>query len=175
MYVAINPLLIALLAILPGSLTVLADSHEHDMDMSQMEEMDHSGHRGPNIHNSSVDGHSLAYHLIDLREKMKDMDNMPEDAGHASHDGLRGQPGRHTRRRCEGSYLVIGPDGETQRHMAMGMKDGFGADINSGHPAPIPSARRPLPAAPRCWTNSRTKYSSRLQESLRPRFQSNPL
>ena len=102
MYVAINTLLIALLVMLPGSLTVLADSHEHDMDMSQMEEMDHSGHRGPNIHNSKVDGHGLAYHLIDLREKMKDMGQHAGDAGHASHDGLRGQPGRHAHRRGEG-------------------------------------------------------------------------
>ena len=130
MNVAINTLLIALLVMLPGSLTVLADSHEHDMDMSQMEEMDHSGHRGPNVHNSSVDGHSLAYHLIDLREKMKDMENMPEmQATHhmmvyvVSPDGAPVAD-------AQVGYLVIGPDGKTQRHMAMGMKDGFGADVD---------------------------------------------
>jgi len=129
-YVAINTLLIALLVMLPGSLTVLADSHEHDMDMSQMEEMDHSGHRGPNIHNSKVDGHSLAYHLIDLREKMKDMENMPEmQATHhmmvyvVSPDGM-------PIAEAKVGYLVISPSGDEQRLMAMGMSDGFGADVD---------------------------------------------
>ena len=136
MVVAINTLLIALLVTLPGSLTVLADSHEHDMgqmeQMDQMGEMDHSGHRGPNIHNSSVDGHGLAYHLIDLREKMKDMENMPEMK--ATHHMMVYvvSPDGAPLAEAKVGYLVIGPDGNTQRHMAMGMKDGFGADVDFG-------------------------------------------
>ena len=130
MVVAINTLLMALLVVLPVSLTVRADSHEHDMDTGQMEKMDHSGHRGPNIHNSSVDGHGLAYHLIDLREKMKDMENMPEmQASHHMMVYVVSPDGKPVADAKVG-YLVIGPDGKTQRHMAMGMMDGFGADVN---------------------------------------------
>ncbi|MDE0206468.1 MAG: hypothetical protein OXP66_10635 [Candidatus Tectomicrobia bacterium] len=136
MFVARHALLVALIALLPGSFTALADSHEHEHDMHQMEQMDqmdqmdHSGHRGANIHNSSVDGHSLAYHLIDLREKMKDMEDMPEMQ--ATHHMMvyvvspEGAPVAEARV----GYLVIGPDGNRQQLMAMGMQDGFGADVD---------------------------------------------
>ena len=140
MVAARTALLVALIALLPGSLAVLADSHEHDMgqhehdmgQMDQMDQMDHSGHRGPNIHNSSVDGHSLAYHLIDLREKMKDMENMPEmQATHHMMVYVVGPDGAPMAEAKVG-YLVIGPDGNQQRLMAMGMQDGFGADVDFG-------------------------------------------
>jgi hypothetical protein len=128
MYVAFNTVLIALLVMLSGSFAVLADSHQHDME--QMDQMDHSGHRGANIHNSSVDGHSLAYHLIDLREKMKDMENMPEmPATHHMMVYVVGPDGTPIAEAKVG-YLVIGPNGDKQRLMAMGMKDGFGADVD---------------------------------------------
>lgn len=133
MFVTRHALLVALIALLPGSFTVLADSHEHEHDMHQMEQMDqmdHSGHRGANIHNSSVDGHSLAYHLIDLREKMKDMENMPEmQATHHMMVYVVSPEGAPVAEAKVG-YLVIGPDGNRQRLMAMGMQDGFGADVD---------------------------------------------
>ena len=131
MFVARHALLVALIALLPGSFTALADSHEHDMhQMEQMDQMDHSGHRGANIHNSSVDGHSLAYHLIDLREKMKDMEDMPEmQATHHMMMYVVGPDGAPVADAKVG-YLVIGPDGNRQRLMAMGMQDGFGADVD---------------------------------------------
>ncbi|MDE0207595.1 MAG: hypothetical protein OXP66_16400 [Candidatus Tectomicrobia bacterium] len=138
MFVARHAMLVALIFLLPGSFTALADSHEHDMhqhehDMHQMEpmdQMDHSGHRGANIHNSSVDGHSLAYHLIDLREKMKDMEDMPEmQATHHMMMYVVGPDGAPVAEAQVG-YLVIGPDGNRQRLMAMGMQDGFGADVD---------------------------------------------
>ena len=128
MVFTLNALLIALLIMLPGTSVVLADSHEHDM--GQMDQMDHSGHRGPNIHNSSVDGHSLAYHLIDLREKMKDMENMPEmQATHHMMVYVVSPDGAPLAEAKVG-FLVVGPDGDRQRLMAMGMKDGFGADVD---------------------------------------------
>lgn len=119
--------LAALLVTLTGSFPVLADSHQHDMD-----QMDHSGHRGPNIHNSSVDGYGLAYHLIDMREKMKDMDmeNMP--AMKATHHMMVyvTAPDGAVLGQAKVGYLVVGPDGNKQKLMAMGMKDGFGADVD---------------------------------------------
>ena len=125
---AFNATLIALLVVLPGSFAALADSHEHDM--GQMDRMDHSAHRGPNIHNSMVDGHHLAYHLIDMREKMQDMENMPEmKATHHMMVYVVGPDGTPLAQAKVG-YLVEGPDGEQQRLMAMGMSDGFGADVD---------------------------------------------
>lgn len=131
MHVAIKMALTVLLITLPGSLGVLADSHEHDMgQMDQMDQMDHSGHRGANIQNSTVDGHGLAYHLIDLREKMKDMENMPEmKATHHMMVYVVSPDGAPVAEAKVG-FLVIGPDGQQQRLMAMGMQDGFGADVD---------------------------------------------
>lgn len=117
--------LIVLLVTLTGGFPVLADSHHHDMD-----QMDHAAHRGPNIHNSNVDGYSLAYHLIDMREKMKDMENMPEmKATHHMMVYVTGPDGAVLAQAKVG-YLVEGPDGHKQRLMAMGMSDGFGADVD---------------------------------------------
>ena len=128
MYRALNVALIALLVVLPGSFAALADSHEHDM--GQMDQMDHSAHRGANIHNSMVDGHHLAYHLIDLREKMQDMENMPEmKATHHMMVYVVGPDGTPLAQAKVG-YLVEGPDGQQQKLMAMGMSDGFGADVD---------------------------------------------
>ena len=125
MHTIIGFTLAALLVALTGSFPVLADSHEHDMGG-----MDHSGHRGPNIHNSMVDGHHLAYHLIDMREKMKDMENMPEmKATHHMMVYVTAPDGTPIGQAKVG-YLVEGPDGAKQRLMAMGMNDGFGADVD---------------------------------------------
>jgi hypothetical protein len=117
--------LITLLVTFAGGFPVLADNHERDMD-----QMDHSGHRGPNIHNSTVDGYSLTYHLIDMQEKMKDMENMPEmQATHHMMVYVTGPDGAVLGQAKVG-YLVVGPDGNKQKLMAMGMKDGFGADVD---------------------------------------------
>ena len=124
--------LAALLVTLTGGVPVLADSHQHDMD--QMDQMDHSGHRGPNVHNAMVDGHHLAYHLIDMRDKMKDMENMPEmKATHHMMVYVTGPDGAVLAQAKVG-YLVVGPDGQQQKLMAMGMSDGFGADVDFGTP-----------------------------------------
>ena len=132
MHVAIKVAITALLIALPGSLGVLADSHDHDM--GQMHQMDHSGHRGAGIHDSSVDGYLFSYHLIDLREKMQDMENMPEmKATHHMMVYVASPDGAPVAEAKVG-YLVIGPDGEQQRLMAMGMSGGFGADVDLGAP-----------------------------------------
>lgn len=132
MHTVIRLTLAALLVTLTGGFQVSADSHQHDMD--QMDQMDHSAHRGPNIHTSMVDGHHLAYHLIDMREKMKDMENMPEMK--ATHHMMVYvvNPDGTPLAQAKVGYLVVGPDGQQQRLMAMGMSDGFGADVDFGAP-----------------------------------------
>lgn len=97
--------------------------HEHG-------QMDHSGHSGKLIREAKVEGYSLAYHLIDMREKMKGM------------KGMQGMPNTHhlmvfiqapNGQKVENAtvgFLVKGPSGEQQKAMAMGMGGGFGADLN---------------------------------------------
>ena len=129
MYAIFTTMLIALVSLSLGSVPAQAGYHQQDM-----EQMDHSGHRGPNIHNSSVDGYSLDYHLIDMREKMKDMENMPEmKATHHVMVYVTGPDGAVLAEAKVG-FLVEGPDGQQQKLMAMGMSDGFGADVDFGAP-----------------------------------------
>ena len=129
MYAIFTAMLIALVSLSLGSIPAQAGYHQHDMD-----QMDHSAHRGPNIHNAMVDGHHLAYHLIDMREKMQDMENMPEmQATHHMMVYVTGPDGAVLAEAKVG-YLVVGPDGNQQKLMAMGMSDGFGADVDFGAP-----------------------------------------
>ena len=124
MYAIFTTMLIALVSLSLGGVLASAGQH-HDM-----EQVDHSGHRGLNIHNSNVTSFSLAYHLIDMREKMKDMENMPEtQATHHMMVYVTGPDGAVLGQAKVG-YLVVGPDGNKQKLMAMGMKDGFGADVD---------------------------------------------
>ena len=129
MYAIFTTMLIALVSLSLGSVPAQAGYHQQDM-----EQMDHSGHRGPNIHNASVDGYSLDYHLIDMREKMKDMEHMPEmKATHHVMVYVTGPDGAVLAEAKVG-YLVVGPNGQQQKLMAMGMSDGFGADVDFGAP-----------------------------------------
>lgn len=125
MRILFNLALLALLVTLMGNFPALADNHQHDMG-----QMDHTGHRGSNIHNSNVDGYNLAYHLIDMREKMQDVENMPEmQATHHLMMYVTGPDGTPLGQAKVG-YLVVGPNGHKQKLMAMSMQDGFGADVD---------------------------------------------
>jgi hypothetical protein len=102
--------------------------------------MDHSGHMGMRIHESSVDGYMLAYHMIDNKAqmaKMKDMKgmkmgDMKDMKSHHLMSYIVGSDGK----KVEGAkvgYMVTGPDGTVQKAMAMGMKGGYGADVDFSH------------------------------------------
>jgi hypothetical protein len=81
--------------------------------------IDHSEHVGLNIHTSTVDGFSFAYHLVDLpgRQEHHLMVYVTSPDGDPVEEARIG-------------YLVEGPDGSKQKVMAMGMKTAFGADVN---------------------------------------------
>ncbi len=108
----------------------VAGDEKHGKEMHKT--MDHSDHTGMLIHESSVDGHKLAYHLIDMKEKMKGMKNMPEmkDTHHLMLfiEDAHG----HKMEKGKVGYLVTGPGDSKQKLMCMGMKGGFGADVNLG-------------------------------------------
>ena len=105
----------------------------HKMGDHKMSGMDHSAHRGDNIHNATVDGYQLAYHLIDMREQMAKMKNKTAMKGMtATHHMMvyvMGPDGQKVDQAQVG-YLVTGPDNQKQKLMCMSMKGGFGADVN---------------------------------------------
>ena len=93
-------------------------------------DMDHSGHSGEMIREVNVDGYSLAYHLIDMREKMKAMKGMPEMKNtHHLMIYIQTPQGRKADDARVG-YLLENPSGEKQKAMTMGMGGGYGADVN---------------------------------------------
>jgi hypothetical protein len=93
------------------------------------EEMEHPGMNGTQIHSSIVDGYKLSYELIDMRERMKDMPNMPEMPGtHHLMVYVQGPDGSPAENAKTG-FLIQGPDGEKQTAMCVGMGGGYGADI----------------------------------------------
>jgi hypothetical protein len=106
------------------------------MDMTGDKKMDHSGHMGMRIHESSVDGYMLAYHMIDNKAqmaKMKDMKGMKMgDMKDMKSHHLMAYLVDSDGKKVEGAkvgYMVTGPDGAEQKAMTMGMKGGYGADV----------------------------------------------
>lgn len=91
--------------------------------------MDHGDHLGEMIHQSTVDGYTFMYHLIDMRERMKGMEKMPEmKATHHLMVYVKDPSGNMVDRAKVG-YLIENPDGSEQRAMTMPMRGGHGADI----------------------------------------------
>ena len=95
--------------------------------------IDHSGHIGAVVHESTIEGFSFAYHLIDLRkdaDEMKDMEGAKEaDQTHHLMVYVMDSQGRSVQDAKLG-YLVEGPDGAKQKLMAMGMQGAYGANVD---------------------------------------------
>jgi hypothetical protein len=115
------PLLFEILLVLPG------------FSQNSGSAIDHSGHIGAVVHESTIEGYSFAYHLIDIRkdpEKLKDMADT-KDAHETHHlmvyvmdsDGQAVQEAKL-------GYLVEGPDSAKQKLMTMGMQGAYGANVN---------------------------------------------
>ena len=81
--------------------------------------MDHSTHTGKKIHETNVQGYRLAYHLLEL----------PGRAEHHLVTYIIDPNGKPVSQATVG-YLVVGPDGTSQKVMAMAMNDAFGGDVN---------------------------------------------
>lgn len=114
-----------------GSMSHGKNSHG-DMSHGSGEQgaMSHSGHQGKMIHESTVDGYRLAYHLIDMEEKMKGMKmDMPEQMGTHHLMVFIQSPDGQPEKSAKVGYVIAGPDNTTQKAMTMGMKGGFGADV----------------------------------------------
>ena len=96
--------------------------------------MSQGGHSGMKIHSAQVEGYQFSYELIDMKERMKGMENMPE-MKHTHHlmVYVNDEDGRPVEN-AKAGYLIEGPDGETQKAMSMGMGGGYGADVNFDKP-----------------------------------------
>ncbi|SLM31381.1 conserved exported hypothetical protein [Desulfamplus magnetovallimortis] len=108
------------------------DSHKtHDMSENTAT-MNHGAHSGEAMHSSMVGKYHFTYELIDMRKKMKEMENMPEmKATHHMMLFIKSHEGKAPEKAMVG-FLIQNPDGTTQKIMAMGMGDGFGADVDFG-------------------------------------------
>lgn len=100
--------------------------------ISQGAAMDHSK-SGDHIHMSKVKGFALNYQLIDMTENIKNLKG--EHAGHddaamvGTHHLMVYINGSGDKKNMKVGYLVTDPDGKKHKAMAMGMGDGFGADL----------------------------------------------
>jgi hypothetical protein len=96
--------------------------------------MDHSAHMGENIHNATVDGYQLAYHMIDMKGKMTDMKS--EGQGSKMKKTLHlmlyvNDPEGKPVAAAKVGYLVTGPNGSDQKMMCMAMGvGGYGANVD---------------------------------------------
>lgn len=119
-------------------LSAMEKGHDHSsqkaetkksMDHGSDHDMDHSGHFGMLIKESMVKGYQLAYHLIDMAEKMEGMEDMPEmQVTHHLMLYVKAPHGEAVDNGMVG-YMVKSPDGSWQKAMAMGMGGGYGADV----------------------------------------------
>ena len=95
--------------------------------------IDHSGHIGAVVHESTIDGYSFAYHLIDIRkdaDQVKGMEGTKEaDQTHHLMVYVIDPDGRAVQDAKLG-YLVEGPDGAKQKLMTMGMQGAYGANVD---------------------------------------------
>ena len=95
--------------------------------------IDHSGHIGSVVHESTVEGYSFAYHLIDIRkdpEKIKGMEGTKAaDQTHHLMVYVMDPDGQAVQEAKLG-YLVEGPDSAKQKLMTMGMQGAYGANAN---------------------------------------------
>jgi hypothetical protein len=106
------------------------------MEMKGGMKMDQMGEQ---IHTSKVDDYQLAYHLIDMKEKMAAMKGMKgmsmqgmDMSKMGSHHLMLRIAKADGTNITEGKvgFKVTGPDGAEQKIMAMAMKGAFGADVD---------------------------------------------
>lgn len=124
-------LLIAFSLLLVFSPVLAEETHSHDS------QTDHSSHKGTLIRETDIEGHHLSYHLIDIHAQMKN-EQEPHDMAKMSGTHhlmvyIQGPEGK-TIDSAQTGYLVVGPNGATQKVMAMEMSGGYGADIDLSKP-----------------------------------------
>lgn len=85
---------------------------------------------GMKIHSAVRDGYTMEYRLINMKEKIKTMENMPqmEDTHHLM-VFVKDPQGAIVDSAKVGYLIQEEGSGKTQKKMAMAMNNGFGADV----------------------------------------------
>jgi hypothetical protein len=120
------------IAITGPSIAMEMDHNDQDtMKKGQNEHvMDNSGQLGKMIRKTIVDGYDISFRLIDMKERMKGMAGMENmSMTHHLMVFIKNPQGLDIKEAKVG-YLVKGPKNSSRKAMAMGMKSGFGADMN---------------------------------------------
>ena len=129
--------LLALLALGFSAFASAEKGHgsSHGKDMAMDHSMEMKGHdmdMGEVIRTHTVDDVTLTYRLIDMHQRMKDMEGMESMAGKvASHHlmlDVKGKNGAMVHDAKVG-FVITDPDGKEVKTMAMGMAGGHGADV----------------------------------------------
>ena len=126
-------ILIVFMALLMMHFPALAMNHGQNPQMTG--EAKSSARPGENIHNATVNGHQFAYYLIDMQKHRAKMSEMSQMQGmKTSHHMMVyvTDPEGKLLDQAQVGYLVVGPDGVTQKQMGMDMQGGFGADLHFG-------------------------------------------
>ncbi len=128
-------ILIASLSVLFSTQIYASSSHDtlssHTMDDSKTMESEHGDQAsGMKIRASTKDGYTLEYRLIDMREKIKNLKNMPEmkDTHHLM-VFIKDSHGTAIDKAKVGYFIRGKESGSAQKKMAMSMGGGFGADV----------------------------------------------
>ena len=138
----LTTLLATLTLFLASQIHAASDHNAHDAPAHQGHSMEtgHTGHgdhgSGMKIHASTRDGYTFEYRLIDMKEKMKNMKNMPDIADSHHLMVFVKDPHGAVVKTAKVGYLIQNKgSGNVQKKMAMAMNDGFGADVtlDSGH------------------------------------------
>lgn len=116
--------LIALAIILISSMALTAGAQQEG----------HSGRKGKQIHESTVNAYSLAYNLIDMGDAGAEMEG--DEGSMPTHHLMVYivDPDGNPVNEAKVGFLIKGPEGKDQKVMAMGMAGGYGADISLQHP-----------------------------------------
>lgn len=126
-------LTLAVTALLFSGIASASDS-SHSGHSHSGHDMNHDDHgSGKKIHHAMVDGLMFEYRLIDMKEKMKGMKNMPEmKETHHLMLHVKDSHGKMIEKAKVG-YLIQGPGNSVEKKMAMAMNKGFGADVTFEH------------------------------------------
>lgn len=132
--------LFAVLAILGAVLLcspAFGSSSSHGDSHGSGHTMEHGENgSGKKVHTAQVADFVFEYRLIDMKEKMKGMKNMPKmkETHHLMVyvKDMHGKPIKN----AKVGYLIQGPGKSIEKKMAMHMNKGFGADVTFLHGKP---------------------------------------
>lgn len=125
--------LVACITLLTVYAPTLAMNHSQGGKMPHSAEP--SARPGDNIHTATVDGHHLAYYLIDMHKHMDKRTHQSHTTGMAASHHLMvyvTKPDGKLLDKARVGYLVVGPDGTKQKQMGMEMRGAFGASLHMG-------------------------------------------